>query len=74
MEKGCRFHVPIIDKVHSLLLRLSKIFSTERFATALHRKFLWKKDREIQGVSFFRGLTPRMSLAFIHKNFLWNCI
>jgi len=39
MEKGCRFHIPIMDKVHSLLLRLSKIFSSETLETALHRKF-----------------------------------
>jgi len=41
-KKGLQVHIPIMDEVHSLLLRLSKMFSTETFATALHRKFLWK--------------------------------
>jgi len=53
--KGLQVHIPILDEVHSLLLKLSKIFRTEKFATASHRKFLWKKVREIQGVSFFRA-------------------
>jgi len=30
-------------------------FQIETFATALHKKFLWKKAREIQDVSSFRA-------------------
>jgi len=45
-----------------------------QYWNALHRKFLWKRAREIQGVSFFQGLTPWIFLAFLHRNFLWNCI